>query len=626
MAPRLALFTPSLLVLLACARAAAQPPLPCFAPSAAPAFNASAFSDWIVASAAAGARALCVAPGAYTLAAPAPGVRAHLVLPAGLQGPLALSLAGVELTCESRHAGGLYAAGWQGVELAGLTLRYALPPSNTAAIVAVNASAGTVDVAVEAGHPLEDWAAGTVRDCNLFDSAHRLRVPLTFDLSLSNVSALPSARLFRAAVRPLAGIAPGQLLGCRVAGGAMTVLLDNATGVTLRDVALYGGPGFGFFEVGGSGNSYVNISIRLPPPPPGGTTQPLLSTSADGLHSAGARVGPRITGASFTGMDDDGIAVHGGFMLVTDADAPSGRVWVVAHSPLLPGDALRLYSPAFTPLPAPQPPVFAPVDFVIEAVERAPPGYVPPFNTSRTMPSQTLPASEGYAIVSLRGAAALPPGLGFDYVASNANAVGSGFLIQGCSISNHRARGMLLKGSHGQVLDNNITNSSLGGIIVTPELYWREASYAQNLTLACNRVTLTSSGAQSYGGIALGAVAPGNVLVAGGAGHSAVTIENNTLTDCGYMPIWLNAAAGVRLLGNRLNAPFRLGPGGALPQCCEPLPYAQAVAVYAEGVSALQVAGNCVAPAPPGLSGLRALLNVSECSGQWEGGVVMCES
>jgi hypothetical protein len=324
-------------------------------------------------------------------------------------------------------------------------------------------------------------------------------------------------------------------------------------------------------------------------------------------------------------MDDDGIAIHGGFLLVTDANAATGQIWLVDHGPLAPGDALRLYSPAFAPLPPPLPPAYAPTDYVIEAVQRAPRGYAPPRNASRTMPSQTLPANEGYAIVTIRGgaAAALPPGLGFDFVASNANAVGSGFLIQGCSISNHRARGMLLKGSHGRALDNNITNSSLGGIIVTPELYWREASYAHNVTIASNRVTLTSSGVQSYGGIALGAVAPGGALVAGGAGHSSIDILNNTLTDCGYMPVWLNAAGSVRLLGNRLEAPFNLAPGGgALPQCCLPLPYEQAVAVYAAGMSDLQVAGNCVAPAPR--SGLRALLNVSSSSGAWEGGVVLC--
>lgn len=409
----------------------------------------------------------------------------------------------------------------------------------------------------------------------------------------------------------------------------MTVTIDGATNCTFANVALFGGPCFGFLEAGGGGNAYLNVSIRHPAAPPGAAFPPLLSTSADGLHSSGARVGPRVEGALFEGMDDDGIAVHGGFMLVTDAAAAAvgggggGRIWATLHGALAVGDRVLLYDRAFAPAPLPAPPAFAPIAFTVLAVARAPPSYAPPFNVSRTMPSQALPAPGGYQVVDLGGPQPLPAGVGFDFVAANADAVGAGFALRNNVIRNHRARGMLIKGSHGVVEGNVITNSSLGGIIITPELYWEEASYATNVTVRNNIITLTSSGQQSYGGIALGAVAPNGRLAVGAPGHSAIAILDNTLVDCGYAPVWLNAGGNVSVVGNRIVTPFHAASASGLPHCCLPLPNAP-VALLASGVQGLRVERNCAQPAPAGEGVPFQLLNVSDCQGAWEGGVALC--
>lgn len=88
----------------------------------------------------------------------------------------------------------------------------------------------------------------------------------------------------------------------------------------------------------------------------------------------------------------------------------------------------------------------------------------------------------------------LPLGVGFDFVASNANRTGNNFLITNTTIANHRARGMLIKviiaysivlivgdatflalsiqASHGQILNNHVYGSTMGALIVTPELFW----------------------------------------------------------------------------------------------------------------------------------------------------------
>ena len=134
-------------------------------------------------------------------------------------------------------------------------------------------------------------------------------------------------------------------------------------------------------------------------------------------------------------------------------------------------------------------------------------------------------------------------------------------------------------------------------------------------------ITLTSSGAQSYGGIALGAVGPGGPLVTH-AGHAHVLLEDNVLTDAGYAPIWLNGAADVTLRNNRLVTPFHATDASGLPHCCLPLPAPTAIAVWADAVEELLVEGNCVERAPGGVN--FALFNVSASSGTWAGGVVEC--
>jgi len=236
------------------------------------------------------------------------------------------------------------------------------------------------------------------------------------------------------------------------------------------------------------------------------------------------------------------------------------------------------------------------------------------------MPSQVLPGAT-FAVLTL--SPPLPIGLRFDCVVVNTNAVGAGYSIRDSQISNHRARGMLLKGTDGLVENNTITNSSLGGIIITPELYWCEAGFARNVTIRGNTLILTSSGDQSYGGIGLGAVAPGGLL-SHSPGASAIVIEDNVLVDASYAPIWLNAAGNVTLRNNRLITPFHAATVASLPDCCMPLP-SDKIAVYVASVQGLLIEGNCVQRAPPGEDTLQYLLNVtSDSTGVWDGGVEVC--
>lgn len=94
------------------------------------------------------------------------------------------------------------------------------------------------------------------------------------------------------------------------------------------------------------------------------------------------------------------------------------------------------------------------------------------------------------------------------------------------------------------------------------------------------------------------------------------------LVDCGYAPIWLNAAGNVTLRGNRVVTPFHAASAADLPDCCEPLP-ADKIAVYAQSVRGLVADGNCVQPAAG--SALQYLFNATaDCDGAFAGGVTLC--
>lgn len=599
--------------------------------------NASAFAAWLTARAAAGDSTLVLAAGTYNLSAPSAGARAHLVLPP-IHG-VHVDASGVTLTLSARRAGAVYVTGWVAVALTGLHLRYAEPPSNSAAVDAVDAVAGTADVSVEPGMPIEDFVAGTVASCNVFDAHTRLMKPATWDVYVTAVAPLGGRafRLTAANVGQLLHTAPGDLLGCRLPGGDHTFVVDGCEISTFSGITLYDGPLFGFLHTGGpavgarGGNVFDRVAVRLPAPPPGASAPPLLSTTADGFHAVNVPRGPTITNSHFEGMNDDGIAIHGTFSLVTDADVAGGRLWVAAQAcgtaQFAVGEAVALHDGSFAPQPplGPGPGPRARTLYTVLAVARAPPDYAPPRNTSHTVPRQSLaPGAVTFVVLSVAGpgGAPLPAGTGFDWLATNAGRVGAGFAIRNTTVANHRARGMLIKAGGGVIEGCTVANSSMGGIVVTPELYWEEADFVSSLVIANNSVVDVGRGRQGYGGILLAAVDPDGGL-ASARGHADVLIANNTLTDVGYAPIALSSVAGVTLVGNRVVAPFHAAPAAdALPTCCEPLP--NFVAVFAVHVDDLAASGNCVVPAPPGQSSLMTVFNTTDVSGAFDGGVVEC--
>ena len=64
-----------------------------------------------------------------------------------------------------------------------------------------------------------------------------------------------------------------------------------------------------------------------------GSQPALLSSNADGIHSANSRHGPQIIGNTLSGNGDDAIAVHGTYLLVAAADASRNAVTLALSQP-----------------------------------------------------------------------------------------------------------------------------------------------------------------------------------------------------------------------------------------------------------------------------------------------------
>jgi hypothetical protein len=347
-------------------------------------------------------------------------------------------------------------------------------------------------------------------------------------------------------------------------------------------------------------------------------------------------------------MNDDGIAIHGGFSLVTSADPPTSSVVIAANGGARPtvavGEEVALYDAAFAPQPQALvvPPSYARVLYAVTGISTMPPSYAPPFNVSKSMPNQKLGPGETtflnltLSLVVVGGGGSgtpFPPAATFDWVVANVGRAGDGFSVTNTVIQNHRARGMLIKASRGVVVNNTVTNSSLGGIIVTPELWWGEADYAHDLLIANNTVQGVARALQGYGGIVVAAVdGLGKRAGAGGGvgGHGNITLLGNTVGDAGYAPIWLTAAGGVVLVNNTVRNPFPAPPNtppgqpDAIPTCCEPVP--NFIAVFADSVRGLTASGNCVVVGGGGKNtSLASVFNATETvTGSFEGGVVEC--
>jgi hypothetical protein len=411
---------------------------------------------------AAGSRHLVIAPGVIRGGATG---RGQLLRIEKAQ-DVAIDAAGVTLASTDPGKGLLFLAECRRVTVTGLTVQNDVPPFTQGRFIAVDANKRTVEIAIDAGYP----APKTASVGYVFDPATRQRKSNCNDLPYDGVEKLGEGRYsLQFAAREFARVQRNAELGkdlIAIRGdGRMAVEVANCEAVALQQVVIRAAGVFGILEVGGVGGNRFNFTLTYGPKPDGAEDAPLISSVADGFHSATVRHGPQLDGCLLEGMCDDGIAIHGTYMLVQEV---RGRdVYFVARNnqhTLFPGARARFLDPQCR--------------LRAEAVV----SQVAPADASFFMPILPKDKLTYFCARMDRDLPLLPAGTRL----GTPDASGSGFVIRNCHIRDHRARGMLIKADDGLIEGNTIERSTLAGILVAPQLTWNESCYSRNLIIRNN--------------------------------------------------------------------------------------------------------------------------------------------
>ena len=441
---------------------------------------------------------------------------------------------GVTLLLADQTRGGIEFRDCNDVTFRGATVRYEIPPFTQGTVESIAPDGASYDVRIDKGYPtnFEDRRYFPLRPTGyLFDRATRWWKPGTYDLGAKRVERL-QPDLFRFYWNKPMGpdlqpVAVGDLIAFR-GSGRHNITVVNSTKMRIESVTINNAGSFAVWESGGAGENRYRITVRRGPRPTNATTGPLLSSTADAFHSSNVRKGPIVEHSLVEAMPDDGIAIHGTYALIFEAN---GDQLIVNKSTFEPGDPIRIYDADGRPA----------AEGIVRNV--AP---LPDYHNTRTSARVTLSDnSHGpYTTLTLDR----PVKASFDYLAENPAATGAGYVIRYNAIRNHRARGMLLKASGGLVEHNDIDGSTMGGIVLTPEFWWNEAGYSRNVIIRNNIIRHVAYAPRQLGGVVVAAL-DGPTPVAG-YGNRNIVIKNNTFEDINGVNLLITSAKNIRVKNN----------------------------------------------------------------------------
>ena len=353
--------------------------------------------------------------------------------------------------------------------LRGLTVRCETVPFTQGTIEGIDPDGLWVDLRVDAGYPVEYLQRRTTG--YVFNRKTREWKAGTYDYGIKAAERKGGNFVRLTLDGKLGGdVKVGDLMAFR-GPGAQDVYVPGCETINLDGLTLMGGTGFCVHEDGGEGGSRYSYTLTYPPKPDGATAAPLIASNADAFHSGGARKGPTLENCSFEGMCDDGIPIHGYYGLVVER-RDAGKTLLMAgpwdRSFFRPGDPIRVLDKTGAIVG----------ESKILSGGPAPDGFAP-----KNPPDDDHFKLDGN-FFQLKLDKPVPAEPGFR--ASDPNAMGSGFVIRGCKIKNHRARGILIKADDGLIEGNEVDGSTIAGLVISPEYYWNEAGYSRSVIVRNN--------------------------------------------------------------------------------------------------------------------------------------------
>jgi hypothetical protein len=445
---------------------------------------------------------------------------------------------GVELVFTDQTRGGIEFRDCRKVRLRGAIIRFEVPPFTQGSVEEIAPDGMWYEVRLEKGYPanFDDPKYFPAHPIGyLFDAATRWWKPGTFDLNGEKIERLGPDRFRVYWSRPMGRevhpVAVGDLIAFRGLGDHNLRVLNSAD-MEITDVTIYNAGLFAVWEFDGEGHNRYAVSVKRGPRPAGASTDPLLSSTADAFHSTNVRQGPILEHCDFEGMADDGIAIHGTFSFVFGAREDK---LIINNNSFRPGDPLRLFDQKGQPAG----------EALVKAIQPLT-GFE---NDRKSQRVTRLDNTQGpYFEVTLDHA--LPAE--FDDLVSNPAAEGSGYILRQNTIRNHRARGMLLKADNGLVEGNTIDGSTMGGIVLSPEFWWNEASYSHDVIIRNNTIRHVAYAPDQLGSVLIATTE--NAPVAG-CGHRRILIEGNRFVELNGVNLLITSACDVTVRKNRFIQP-----------------------------------------------------------------------
>lgn len=467
--------------------------------------------------------------------------RMHLLL-AGLDG-VEIVAAGAELIC-TEPTRAITLVDCRHVALSGLTIDYDPLPFTQGRITGLSADGLVHDIELCADYP--PAGGGDAWKYEIFvPETGLLRFGSYYDFTIDRLG----GRNLRLTKTGPAGAGPGtervgDLVAVAFADWASGLLphavgLHGCTDVRLDDVTLHAANCFGFFESDCAGSTYLRC--RVDRRPAATDLRPravprLRSLNADAFHAKHATRGPRYLDCVARFMGDDCVAINGDLYLVTACTAGTVRVLAKEGMRIRAGGTVEVTTTAGRHATAPRVLRVGPAGG-ITAAEREYVGSLPIDGRMRRHVGGML--ATAYE-VTLDEPLELPRGA----VLAPTDALGHGFVIEGCDFGSNRSRGAIVKAGRGRIVGNRFTDNWMEAIKLAPEYYWLEAGWGDDVVVEGNTITRCRDAAIRVAGD----LGPDRPLPAGA--HRRIAIVGNSLVDCPAPQIHVTATADLVVRGN----------------------------------------------------------------------------
>jgi hypothetical protein len=342
---------------------------------------------------------------------------------------------------------------------------------------------------------------------------------------------------------------------------AHAVTCDHNVNVRLENIDLFASNCFGFIEDGCDGSTYYRCRIdrRSAADDLVKRADPRLrSLNADAFHSSEAIKGPAYLECVAKFMGDDCVNIHGRYEFVIACTGAVLRVAAPDRMSLRVGDPVE-----FLPFLGERPP-----DAVVQDIESDAPAtsdekaFIQKLDIVSGIKESLVGGNARFYQVTLDHPKTLPPGS----LIAAANHLGDGFLVKSCNFGYNRSRGILIKASRGQIIDNTITESWMAAVLVSPEFYWFEAGASSDVGISGNRIIGCRQPAIEV--VAFG----GNGQPLASGAHRDITIASNTISESVWPNIHVTSTSRLVIRDNHLTL-VKSGNGKlpvAIEECSQP--------------------------------------------------------